>query len=509
MTIHKSERPPLLFLLVGLGLAILAYAPHFRLGFLSEDFAFVRPLATLSLFADSVAWGRLALGYHLTNVLLHAANGFLVAWLYQRLRRLISPAKPLECSDDNRGGLLAMALFMLLPVQSEAVAWISSRPDLLASTMGLACLIAFTGFVATGRALSLGAALTFLALACLSKECAYGLFLALPLLAWRYGSRKILVAGGLGVISVLGGILAYRCAITVGTASFLGGDRGILVSTMLIPLRLVRMILKCAVPLNMDTLRDPLGTMPIAAIIVAASLFATAWWATRWMPVVSRGRNLGLLAMGLGCLIALPGALLPLSLADTQGDRYVYFPAALISMALATLVTNIAWRRWTPIVPLTLAVYGYFLERNLANWTRASEIALHALSYDWSDQVKGDSLVLHAIDNYNGAYIWRNGLSSALEMFCGLPSNQVVSVRNFQQGLAPAAVDEPAIKLPQAMSRLVTDPSGDVALKGRMGTDEIRLRVFLVGIDGAEEVSKEYRQAEHGPLAAISKLAMH
>ncbi|MDD2320254.1 MAG: hypothetical protein PHO83_09405 [Geobacteraceae bacterium] len=94
---------------------------------------YYRPLAILSLLADFHLFGGNPAGYHLTNILLHLANSLLVYYL----------ANLLLGSDRNNGiyPFLAALLFALHPVNSEAVVWISARPDLLCCFFLLLCMV--------------------------------------------------------------------------------------------------------------------------------------------------------------------------------------------------------------------------------------------------------------------------------------------------------------------------------------------------------------------------------
>jgi hypothetical protein len=121
--------------------------------FFSSGSAYYRPLAILSLLMDFRLFGGNPAGYHLTNIVLHLANSLLVYYLATLL-----------LGKDKRTGtypLLVALLFALHPVNSEAVVWISARPDLLCCFFFLLCLIllikkssATTPFVFTGLFLS-------------------------------------------------------------------------------------------------------------------------------------------------------------------------------------------------------------------------------------------------------------------------------------------------------------------------------------------------------------------
>jgi hypothetical protein len=159
--------------------AAVAYVPALSAGFTSDDFLIValmqetgglegtaafftrgfydyyRPLVFLSHALDWELWGMRAAGFHLTNVLLHAANTALVFALG---RRLLAPLW--ACA--------AALLFGLHPSSHEAVYWIAARFDLAATCFGLIALLALTS---GGRERYAAGAAAFL-LALLSKESA-------------------------------------------------------------------------------------------------------------------------------------------------------------------------------------------------------------------------------------------------------------------------------------------------------------------------------------------------
>jgi protein O-mannosyl-transferase len=103
---------------------------------------FNRPVAVTSLMFDSLLWGREPFGYHLTNILLHAATACLVfIWI----RHLLSSRRPARPDRDSfwRDGaaFLATLLFIVHPVVTEAVCEPSNRKDLLAALFGLTALL--------------------------------------------------------------------------------------------------------------------------------------------------------------------------------------------------------------------------------------------------------------------------------------------------------------------------------------------------------------------------------
>jgi protein O-mannosyl-transferase len=128
------------------------------------------PLTWLSFGADYVLWGMNPVGYHLTNMLLHAANAALFTLLCLRLLRL---AMPDIAVTHARLGAAAGALFWALhPLRVESVAWATERRDLLSGLLFLLSVLAYVRMAAAPaprRWRWLGASLAAFAAALLSK----------------------------------------------------------------------------------------------------------------------------------------------------------------------------------------------------------------------------------------------------------------------------------------------------------------------------------------------------
>ena len=108
--------------------------------FRSLDAGFWQPLTWLSLMMDYEISGLNAGGYHLTNVMIHIAATLV---LFLALVRMTGQAWP--CA-------LVTGLFALHPLHVEAVAWISSRKDVLSGFFWMCALWAYAYYVESPRA---------------------------------------------------------------------------------------------------------------------------------------------------------------------------------------------------------------------------------------------------------------------------------------------------------------------------------------------------------------------
>jgi len=136
-----------------IALALVAYGPLWRAGFIWDDdsmltanplirasdglyqFWFTRnaldywPVTSTTLWFEWRLWGLNPLGYHLTNLALHLGT---VALFWSVLRRMRVP-----------GAWLAALLFAVHPINVESVTWIAERKNLLALLFYLLAILWF------------------------------------------------------------------------------------------------------------------------------------------------------------------------------------------------------------------------------------------------------------------------------------------------------------------------------------------------------------------------------
>jgi len=135
---------------------------------------FFRPLQAISYTIDYACWELNPFGYHLTGILIHLANSILVFYLLLALIK--RPAVP----------FFTALLFLVHPVQTESVAYIAGRADLLAALFILLAVI----FSLDGRKIfRLFISMVFFLLALSAKEAA--IILPLLIIVSQIMRRKI------------------------------------------------------------------------------------------------------------------------------------------------------------------------------------------------------------------------------------------------------------------------------------------------------------------------------
>jgi Flp pilus assembly protein TadD len=101
------------------------------------------PVTWLTLGLDYVLWGMNPFGYHLTNLLLHAANTILVYLLAIQLMGAVGRDSQAMDPSLRIGSAAAALLFALHPLRVEPVAWVTERRELLCAFFFLLAVLAY------------------------------------------------------------------------------------------------------------------------------------------------------------------------------------------------------------------------------------------------------------------------------------------------------------------------------------------------------------------------------
>jgi tetratricopeptide (TPR) repeat protein len=348
------------------------------------------PLTWLSLMLDTEIYGRRAGGYHLTNILLHAASA---AVLFIALK--------MATGQRLQSGFVA-ALFALHPLHVESVAWVAERKDVLSTLFGLLALLAYFRYAATGGKRAYAASLLLFVSSLLSKQALVTLpfvFLLLdfwPLSRWRSanesraaswasqhpGTRRLLLEKAPFIaVSVVFSMIAMVTQSSGGAMTVRFPFTMRLGNALVV---YVAYLIKTVYPLDL-AFYYPHPGVRISWIVVgcsAAVLLAVSAAAIVWL------RRYPFLFVGwfwyLGTLVPTIG-LVQIGI-QQMADRYTYFPLIGIFIAFTWLVS-------------ALVPQGLLRTRVLPATAVASLLLLAATTYGqisyWHDSV---TLLRHSID---------------------------------------------------------------------------------------------------------------
>ncbi len=201
------------------------------------------PLTWISHAVDYAIWGLNPAGHHLTSVILHSINTFLVVVLAIKLMTVVQestgdkgPSGFLHTRSILTAAGVTGLLFGLHPLHVESVAWISERKDLLCGLFFLLSIMMYTNHVlrfhgesTRNHPLSQHAhkhyilALGFFILALLSKPMAVSLPVVLLILDWyplnRIRSWKTFLSSFIGKLPFIAFSLAASIVTVLAQAS--------------------------------------------------------------------------------------------------------------------------------------------------------------------------------------------------------------------------------------------------------------------------------------------------
>jgi len=314
------------------------WLPVLSFGVLGMDVLdFNRPVHLASLMLDAAIWGREPFGYHLTSVVLHAAN-VVMAWGV--LRGIRRQAEAL-C-------YLGAVLFAVHPVVTEAVCEPTFREDLLATAFSLGALLLAMRHDPAARGGDRWRAIAVAAcclLAVGSKESGYAAPLLVAIYWWLCrrdepaGFWRAAIGGGLAATAAF---LTARfllepdqSAIFELKPEYPGGS---LAAAMAIEPRILALYTQLILfPINLCADYGLYSVqhlpLPVALAIVAAAIAAA-------ILAIRADRRMALAI----AMIALP--LLPVAniipIYRAAADRYLYFPMAGVGLAIG-LCLDSAW----------------------------------------------------------------------------------------------------------------------------------------------------------------------
>jgi hypothetical protein len=404
-----------LLILLAVGLWLMTLAPLLTLPFLSDDYVFLasiqrssdvlnvshffRPMFAAVFFLLAQIGHGSTVPFHVVALFLHGASAWCVYVLSRRLFQRTDAAA------------FCFAVFLLNPLQLEAVLWVSGLQELLWTSFVLAGLVVYTSRQSLSASRLVGT-LVLIACALLSKETAISSVLLLPAADWTFFRMKrgrLLPAAYTGLALVAAAYLFTRAQVaSIETGFFVTPGKYFVQKFLATPYKFF------VQPWNLTAANIPALVLCCATLIALLVLFWAVVRGTGWMALAGPAVIL---------VSTLPVYAYFYIAPDLRSTRYVYFAAMGWALLVTQLLTTVVNRRRTLIV--TFASYIVFLfvslQVNATPWRTAGEIVRSVATAlrkgesnlstaDWQARY-GDGLELKdGIPTvYKGVYLFVNG----------------------------------------------------------------------------------------------------
>lgn len=417
-------------ILLGL-LTLLAYVPALRTTFFSDDYVllwqaraqsfnmslfqveshwfFYRPLGKLTWLIMYRLWGHFPVPYHILSLMLHWMNGLLIVAL---VRQLLPQRRSIA--------LIAGMLFVVYPLQVEAVVWSACYYDLLATFFYLLTLLCLLRTWHQGTGWWYLLSLVTYQFSLWSKELAFTLPLMVValgvVLVNRPSIRRIIIAT-LPYLLLLSLNLLQRYLTWGSIGGYPSVESNIL-------------------PRIWDTFAMTFATMiaPLNRFLFSAS-FVQVWLLVMTIIILAglmSGYNQRLVVVALVWIVI---ALLPVLTivpigTDLQNSRLLYLASIGFCLGLAALLDALVQRLGvvqrrglvSGVIVLTTA-YLITVQVQVQPWLVAGRETIHTVQeLHRLMPYLGSGTKLQTIglpDTYKGAFIYRLGLPEAYDLFYG------------------------------------------------------------------------------------------
>lgn len=393
--------------------------------FTQSNIGWWMPLTWISFAVDYHFWEYNPFGYHLTNILFHAANAGLVVLITDQLlmRGQGTRDKGLDSSYLYPTALLlAGLLWAIHPLRVESVAWVTERKDVLNGFFAFGSILFYLRYArrkasAAGSSYvgwNFGLSFALFLMSLMAKSVSVVLPLMLLVLDWYPLGR---LRRGSFIPVLLEKIPFLTGSVALSLVTLLGAARSqYLVTYDMFPFsqRLVvsgnaiweycRMLF---LPVNLspfNVIPDPIPPIyTVTTILVVIALVSiTCYMRLPWLQA---------------CVLCFILPLLPVLAFFQNGDqafadRFTYLPSLVPAIVASVMLTHFAvrqkwmWRRFLMVLaPVCLLMVFFFITLRLfavwqsseTYWTRVIDVQPTAISY------KERGRYYHSIGRYSAA----------------------------------------------------------------------------------------------------------
>ena len=349
---------------------------------------YYRPLQIFTYLIDYSIWGLNVKGYHLTNILLHSLVALAIYWLVNILFGNIFLS------------LCASALFIVHPIHTEAVAYISGRPDSLAALFMLLGIIFYIKYLDGKNGIAYSLMLSSYTLALLSRENS----LILPVLLLFYShtfKRKITLKEFLPIIGITFMYLLFRANMIDSFTFYAGQFKGPLeripgffvAVTEYLRLMVLPFDLHMAYGMRLFTFAYPKAIA--GAAIISLALFCAF--------IKRKSNNLVFFSILWFFIAILPFSNVIFNIGCYMAEHFIYVPSIGLFLILANCLDYIYETKnykalSLVLLAILLAFYSYLTIKQNNYWKEPIDFYKRTLRYSPNSEIANNNLAVLCVN---------------------------------------------------------------------------------------------------------------
>ena len=363
----------------------------------------IRYVGDLSLKTDAFFWGKNPFGFHLTNLLLHLTNTFLLLAVIKETGKYIgvTPGYFITCFTP--------LLFCFYGLHSDAIFWIIGRSASLGCLFFLGTVFLFCRRQQTIPAFLLTLACWIAAL--FSYESVWVLpFLLFILYQYRRQAPKKKSKGHLLLLWMIafisGGYLVYRVWVT---SEWLGTYEAAEIVQMNIPVLSVnffKLVLRTLIPAQKSTL---LFAAFAAAFVIIYGFFSA-------IVLLEKSRRMPWALFHAAWLFSYaPYLSLGISIHSIESERFLYLPSVFFCVALSYTLSSLYKKYPQPhflFIPLALFGMHVYLLQSAANSYSLAGKTVKTTYLEIGKIKAGETIEIEKLpETINGIPVFRSGFT--------------------------------------------------------------------------------------------------
>lgn len=394
----------------------IIYIEAFSIGFLSDDYGFLWQAKEFGWsafehnfndpfyipFSHVIAMslyslvGENALVFHVLQLLIHV----LIGWqLYLFLKEYVNGYVKIA--------FLSGLLFLVFPYQTEAVLWLSSKSYGYSLFFGLLCIRQFFKYYNSKKNANLFLSSIFLICSITTKEFGYLLPLIIPLLLWNKGRLSFKPIPIFIFSTIIISSLAIRWIVL---SDLIGGyGTGVHMNLSVIAWHYLAYISKFFTHIRYsDDSMIFFYCMSALTLVSFGPLILS-------MIKEQKVRKNGLVTVSLFILSLLPVISLEISsLYSIESDRYSYWASIIVCTSLVVAINKLPKKQANILSILWSIIFISLTYGTAQNWDKANQVKENYLN-NLERLPENNLLIINTPDNFNGAYILRNGVNDYLK----------------------------------------------------------------------------------------------